>query len=137
MLVFVSSKQRPGFDHSILGETTTGAGHGYSLSWGLPLVVVEAGAESCTAVLRRQEAREVNGGQDEHHRLQHLLMSSTGTDNRGLRARRRRGGMQTGGGYCSIDYRGDAFLRCAVFWFGGGADAFLFGGRGGAGHGIL
>lgn len=130
MLALVSSKQRPGFDHSILGETTAGAG--YSLSRG-PLAVVEAGDESRSAVLRWEEVGEVDGRQDEHHRLQHLLMSSTGTDKWDQRGSRRWGGMQGGGGSCSVECRDDDFHGCAVFWFGeGGAGAFLFGGSEGA-----
>lgn len=72
MLAFVSSKgRRPGFDHNILGETTTGTGEGYSWSWGPPLVVVVAGAgaESRSGVLRWEKVGEVNGRQDKHHRL--------------------------------------------------------------------
>lgn len=100
VLVFVSLKQRPGFDHSILRETATGAGEGYTLSCGPPLAVVKAGAASWSAVLRWEEVGEVNGRQDEHHRLQHLLMSSAGTDNWGSRGSRGRDRMQSGGGSC-------------------------------------
>ncbi len=134
VLVFVSSKQRPGFDHGILGESSTGMGEGYSLRRGPPLAVVEAGVESRSAVLRWEEVGEVNGRQDEHHRLQHLLMSSTGTDKRDQRGSRRRGGMQGGGGSCSVEYRGDAFHGCAG---GGGASFFLFGGSEWAWHCVL
>lgn len=125
VLVFVSLKQRPGFDHSILGETDTGAGAGYAMSCGPPLAVVKAGAASWSPLLKWEEVGEVNGRQDEYHRLQHLLMSSAGTDNRGSRGR---DGMQSGVGSCIAQNRGDAFLGCAVFWFGG---------REGAGHGVL
>lgn len=134
VLVFPSSKQRPGFDNSILGET--GAGQGYTGSRAPPLVVVEAGAEFYLAVLRRGKVREVNARQDEHHRLQHLLMSSAGTDNRDQRGTRGRGRKQGGGGRCKVEYRLNAFLGCALFWFGGGV-AVMFGGREGAGHSVL
>lgn len=87
--MFISLKQRTGSDQSILGETTTGMGEGYSLSWGPPLVVAEAVAESLSARLRREEAGEVNLRQCEHHRLPHLLMSSAGSNNRGQWGSRR------------------------------------------------
>lgn len=128
MLVFLSSEERTGFHQSVPGEATTGAGEGYSLTRVPPLAVAEAGAESSSAVLGREEIGEVNGRQDEHHGLQHLLLSSTRTDNRGGK---RRGGAQIGGS-------GGTFSGCAVFWFGrGGAGAFLFGGRERAGHRVL
>lgn len=126
--MFESSKQRPGFDHSI---RETGSGPGYSWSRTPPLVVVKAGAESCSAVLRWEEAGEVNGRQGEHHRLQHLLMSSAGTGKRG-----QQGGRMGGGGSCNVEDRGHAFLGCVVFFYGGGG-AFLFGEREGAGHSVF
>lgn len=133
----MSSKRRPGFDHSILGET----GAGEQLNRAPPLVVVYAGAESYSAVLRWKKVGELNGRQDEHNRLQHLLMMrSAGTDYRGQWGSRRRSVMQGGGGGCNVQYRGDAFPGCDVFWFGrggGGACAFLFRGREGAGHTVL
>ena len=130
----MSSKQRPGFDHSILGET--GAGQGYTGSRAPPLVVVEARAEPYSAVLRWGKVWEVNARQDEHHRLQHLLMSSAGTDNRDQRGTRGRARKQGGGGRCQVEYRLNAFLGCVLFWFGGGG-AVMFGRREGAGHGVL
>ena len=120
IFLFLSSKQRPGFDHSILGETPTGAGQGGSLGGVPPLVVVG---------MSWKEAGEVNGGQEEHHGLQRLLGGSAGTD----RWSRRRGAggrcrMRPGRRSWDVQYWGEASFGRDVSWFGG---------REGAGPGVL
>lgn len=108
---------RAGFDCSISVATASGAGEGSSLSWAPPL-----NAGDARAVLCWDDVGEANTRQDEHHGLQHLLVSPWETEDRDHRGSGRRRRI-LGAWRCLVEH--DSFTGSGVVWCAGG----------GAGHG--